>query len=212
MSTSAGRKVFSVTGVATLPARIRLRAMLVDLLMDRLEEMLRLEKVGDAIERLVVDEDRAQQRLLGLDIVRGGAIGRRGVRRRLARGRLDAMRCHDVVAIVLLESRRRSGSITRRRQFRRQPIAGVPDTTPRNKCPRGADRARQHVAIAQVCSCGTAGFASSRSLGEQICARPCRDGCRQFALALGAATRRPAAAAAGRRLPAPRRRASSRAM
>ena len=79
MSASAGRKVFSVTGVASLPARIRLRAMLVDLLVDRLEEMLRLEEVGDAVERLVVDEDRAQQRLLRLDIVRRDAIAARRV-------------------------------------------------------------------------------------------------------------------------------------
>ena len=77
MSMSAGRKVFSVTGVATLPARIRFAAMLVDLLMDRLEEMLRLEEVGDAVERLVVDQDGAEQRLLGLDVVRGAAKVRR---------------------------------------------------------------------------------------------------------------------------------------
>ena len=56
----------------------------IDLLMHRLEEMLRLEEVGDAIERLVVDQDGAQQRLLRLDIMRGGAIGRRGFLRRLA--------------------------------------------------------------------------------------------------------------------------------
>jgi len=47
---------------------------IVDLLMDRLEEMRRLQKVGDAIERLVVDQDGAQQRLLCLDVVRGSAI------------------------------------------------------------------------------------------------------------------------------------------
>ena len=39
-------------------------------LMDRLEEMLRLEEVGDPVERLVVDQDGAEQRLFGLDIVR----------------------------------------------------------------------------------------------------------------------------------------------
>ena len=50
MSTSAGRKVFSVTGEASLPVRIRLRGDVVDLLMDRLEEMQRLEKIGDAVE------------------------------------------------------------------------------------------------------------------------------------------------------------------
>ena len=41
-----------------------------DALMDALEEMLRLEEIGNAIKRLVIDEDSAQQRLLGLDIVR----------------------------------------------------------------------------------------------------------------------------------------------
>ena len=51
---------------------------LVDLLMDRLEEVLRLEEVRDAVERLVVDEDGAQQRLLRLDIVRRRAEQRRG--------------------------------------------------------------------------------------------------------------------------------------
>ena len=77
MSIAASRKVFSVTGVAILPARIRSRAELVDLLVDRLEEMLRLEEVGNPVERLVIDEDRAQQRLFRLDIVRSGAIERR---------------------------------------------------------------------------------------------------------------------------------------
>ena len=60
-------------------------------LMDGLEEMLRLEKVGDAIESLVIDEDRAQQCLLGLDIVRRHA--ERGFRRRLlACSRIEC--CH----------------------------------------------------------------------------------------------------------------------
>ena len=56
----------------------------IDLLMDRLEEMRRFEKIGDAVERLVVDQDGAEQRLLRLDIVRGGAVGWRGFLRRLA--------------------------------------------------------------------------------------------------------------------------------
>src|SRR5262249_6593418 len=46
----------------------------VDLLVDRLEEMPRLEKIGDAIERLVVDQDGAQERLLRLDVVRGDRV------------------------------------------------------------------------------------------------------------------------------------------
>src|SRR5262249_11828680 len=61
----------------------------VDLLMDRLEEMLRLEEIADAIKRLVVYPDRAQEGLLRLDIVRGGAVaGPRGVRW-LAQPRFD---------------------------------------------------------------------------------------------------------------------------
>ncbi len=39
--------------------------------MDRLVEMDGLEKIRDAIERFVVDQNRAQQSLFGLDIVRG---------------------------------------------------------------------------------------------------------------------------------------------
>ena len=93
MSTSAGRKVFSVTGVAILPARIRFAGELVDLLMDRLEEMLRLQKIGDPVERLVVDQDGAEQRLLGLDVVRRAAVLRRGRLRQLADGRIDG--CHE---------------------------------------------------------------------------------------------------------------------
>ena len=53
--------------------------------------MLRLEKIGDAIKRLVIDEDRAEQRLLGLDIVRRHA--ERGFRGSLlACGRIEC--CH----------------------------------------------------------------------------------------------------------------------
>src|SRR5262249_16886405 len=52
---------------------------IVDLPMNRLKEMLRLEKVADAIERLVIDQDRAQKGLLRLDIVQGGAVGLPGL-------------------------------------------------------------------------------------------------------------------------------------
>ena len=38
--------------------------------MDRFEEVLRLEEIGDTVERLVVDQYSAEQCLLGLDIVR----------------------------------------------------------------------------------------------------------------------------------------------
>ena len=57
-------------------------------LMDRLEEMLRLEEIGDAVKRLVIDEDRPEQCLLGLDIVRRGTE-RRFRRRLLACGRIE---------------------------------------------------------------------------------------------------------------------------
>jgi hypothetical protein len=62
----------------------------VDLLVDRLEEMRRLEKIGDAIERLVVDQDSAQQRLLRFDIVRCGAEYRDVFGRGLTRGLVDS--------------------------------------------------------------------------------------------------------------------------
>ncbi len=75
MSVSAGTNVFNVTGVATLPARMRLAAGFKDQLMDRLEEMLRLEKVRYAIERVVVDQDCTEKALLSLDIMRSGPIG-----------------------------------------------------------------------------------------------------------------------------------------
>ncbi len=53
------------------------RGNLIDLLVDRLEEMPRLEKIGDPVERLVVHQDGAQQRLLQLDVVWCRAIKRR---------------------------------------------------------------------------------------------------------------------------------------
>ena len=49
---------------------------LVDALVDAFEEMLRFKEIGNAVERLVIDEDSPQQRLFGLDIV-----GRRAERR-----------------------------------------------------------------------------------------------------------------------------------
>ena len=47
-----------------------------DGLMDRLEEVLGLEKIRNPVERVVVDQDRAQKALLRLDIVRGAAESR----------------------------------------------------------------------------------------------------------------------------------------
>ena len=71
----------------------QVRGQLIELLMDRLEEMLRLEKIGDPVERLVVDDDGAEQRLLRLDVLRGVAVLRRGRFRQLADGRIE--RCHE---------------------------------------------------------------------------------------------------------------------
>ena len=51
---------------------------LVDLLMQRIVEVMRIEERGHAVHRLVVDEDRAKQRLFGLQIVRGLAEGESG--------------------------------------------------------------------------------------------------------------------------------------
>jgi hypothetical protein len=47
-----------------------------DGLMDRLEEVFRLQKIRHPIERVVIDQDRAQKALLRLDIVRCAPIGR----------------------------------------------------------------------------------------------------------------------------------------
>ena len=48
-----------------------------DLAVQRLVEMRRLQEIRDAVEGVVVDQDRAEQRLLGLDIVRRLAVERR---------------------------------------------------------------------------------------------------------------------------------------
>ncbi len=71
----------------------QIRGKLIDLLVDRLEEMLRLEKIGDAVERLVVDDDGAQHGLLRLDVLRGVAVRRGGRFGQLADGRIE--RGHD---------------------------------------------------------------------------------------------------------------------
>ncbi len=46
-----------------------------DRLVHRLEEVLRFEKIGNAVEGFVVDQDGAEQRLLRLNVLRCGAIG-----------------------------------------------------------------------------------------------------------------------------------------
>ena len=62
-------------GVASLPARIIDAGDLEDAAVDLLDEMLAPEEIGDAVERVVIDQDRAEQRLFGLEIVRRRAIG-----------------------------------------------------------------------------------------------------------------------------------------
>ena len=63
--------------------------VVINLLVDRLEEMRRLEEIRDPVERLVVDQDGAQQGLLRLDIVRSHAIDGCRFGRLLARGRIE---------------------------------------------------------------------------------------------------------------------------
>ncbi len=48
----------------------QLRRLLVDLPMQRIEEVRGLEKIRDAVERLVVDQDCAEERLLHFDVMR----------------------------------------------------------------------------------------------------------------------------------------------
>ncbi len=60
--------------------------LLVDLPMQRIEEMDRLEEIGNAIEGFVVDQDRAEKRLLHFDIVRALPV------QRLVLGGRDEMR------------------------------------------------------------------------------------------------------------------------
>ena len=48
------------------------------MLVQRLEEMLWQEEVRDPVERIIVDEDRAEQALFRLDIVRRRAVGGSG--------------------------------------------------------------------------------------------------------------------------------------
>ena len=75
MSWSGPRKVFSVIGVATLPARMSSPAISKISRCSGSKKCCGIEEVRDAVERLVVDQDRAEQRLLGLDIVRRLAKG-----------------------------------------------------------------------------------------------------------------------------------------
>ena len=65
------------------------QALLGAILVNRLEEVARLEEVGNPIERLVIDQNRPEQRLLGFDIVRRAAEQRCRVWRILARARIS---------------------------------------------------------------------------------------------------------------------------
>ena len=67
---------------------------LVDLLVQRLMKLRRVEKIGNPVERLVVDQDGAKQRLLGLDVMGRAAILRCGDVSELSRCRIDG--CHDL--------------------------------------------------------------------------------------------------------------------
>src|SRR5262245_2038509 len=97
--------------------------------MDWLEEMLRFEEVADAIKRLVVDQDRAQQGLLRLDIVGRGTVGGcRFLPRLLAKSRIK--RSHDVFA-NRLSGGQKTGRITPRLDSRRQGLCRFPRYSPR---------------------------------------------------------------------------------
>ena len=54
-------------------------------------EMARLQEVGDTVEGIVVDKDRTEQRLLGLDVVRCLAI-----ERLLRHAEFSRWLCHDI--------------------------------------------------------------------------------------------------------------------
>ena len=78
--------------VGELAAADPLLAALVDPGVDRLEEVLGAQELADAVVGLVVDQDGAQQRLLGLDVVRLDAEGAGFLVRRHGEPLLDAAR------------------------------------------------------------------------------------------------------------------------
>src|SRR5262249_3937726 len=93
-----------------------------DLLMDWLEEMGRLEKVGNAVERLGVEQDRAKERLLRLDVVRGGTIAGLGIVLADTGCRVELR--HGFLACV----RRRGGGGSTSYRFAVTPCQAVPVT------------------------------------------------------------------------------------
>ena len=66
---SSSKKALIVTGVASALRRMRSAGDLEDAGVDRVEEVRRLHDGGDAVVDVVVDEERPEQRLLGLDVV-----------------------------------------------------------------------------------------------------------------------------------------------
>src|SRR5204862_3107139 len=72
------------------------RQGLIDLLMQRVEEVMRLEEARDAVVGVVVDENGAEQGLLGLQVVGRCAEGQ-GVRRSGAGGRSGRLAAGDGV-------------------------------------------------------------------------------------------------------------------
>ena len=74
-------------------------------------EMLRLQKIRNAVKGLVVDQDRAQQRRLRLDIMRCGAvIGLRLLNRQASI--IGGECCHDPVSNALVALRLRRFSVS----------------------------------------------------------------------------------------------------
>lgn len=71
----------------------QVRGQLIDLLMQRLVEVHRFEEIGNPIERLVVDQDCAEQRLFCLKVMRCAAVLRRRGVGEFARCQIDG--CHN---------------------------------------------------------------------------------------------------------------------
>ncbi len=71
-------RVFSSSATAMtsmrLPPLVERQHRLEDLAVHRQEEVVDLQRRRDLVERRRLDEDRAQHRLLGLEVVRRGAL------------------------------------------------------------------------------------------------------------------------------------------
>ena len=77
IGSAVSKNVLRVIGRRLFARGDQLGGRLVDLLVQRIVEMVRLQEARHAVVRLVVDEHGAQQRLLGLKVVGGGAEGAR---------------------------------------------------------------------------------------------------------------------------------------